>query len=243
MTNEELVQKIQSGDKTQIESLWNNVERLIRMLAKKFIILHNRQHDDVEDYVQSGYLAMIKAINSYDPGEGVLFTTHLSSYLRNEFNEVAQIRSVYRGAFKISNVAVSIETPIADGLNLGDTIQDPKDYFEDPVNIIYQEQLHRTLESILQEIPEEYSGVIRERFWENNTIEQIAEKHHCKAEKVKKQHDKGMRMMRHYKYRKRLTPYEKDFLTPFYRRVGLGTFNTTGLSSVEEIVMIRQGLT
>ena len=72
--------------------LWESVEKFISRQAYRYARngLHNGTRlFDVDDLTQSGYFALIKAVDGYDPDSGMSFLSYLNFHLRRSFAEVS----------------------------------------------------------------------------------------------------------------------------------------------------------
>ena len=97
-SNEELVQRIQSGiDKdANTEALWLQNTGIVRKLAAGYA----RDQFEEEDLMQEGYFALVRAAGKYDPDGGARFITYFIIHLN------AQMRRY------ISKTRASVSTPI-----------------------------------------------------------------------------------------------------------------------------------
>ena len=96
VSNEELVAKIQAGSVELMSELWERVERLVKWKAKRVMtVLEGCPGRSVEfaDLYQSGYLAMVEAVDTYDPVTGASFCTWLMYHLKTVFAEVTGYRT------------------------------------------------------------------------------------------------------------------------------------------------------
>ena len=84
MTNEELCNRIQSGDNDAVLELWKQSEPYITRAAKIFL---NKRAGffELEDLKQSGFIAMLRAAKDYTPEKETPFTVYLSYWLDSEF--------------------------------------------------------------------------------------------------------------------------------------------------------------
>lgn len=94
MTNEELAIKIHAGQKEYIDPLWSNVENFIKCEANRFHHLYETRCQqvgaEIEDLVQVGFFALMKAVDAYK--SGYAFLTYLGYHLKNEFRALAKMR-------------------------------------------------------------------------------------------------------------------------------------------------------
>lgn len=83
MTNEELVERIQSGDTACKEQLLRNNQEYLYALARRF----SRDAGAVEDLLQEGSIAILDAVGSYEPEHGVLFLTYATPAIRKAMRD------------------------------------------------------------------------------------------------------------------------------------------------------------
>lgn len=240
MTNEELVIQIQQGG-AGIELLWDRVQKFIRILADRYYKNGCAERPDIdrEDLVQVGYFALNDAVKAYNPDNEYKFLTYLSAHCRNRFNEFAGIRSASQRTNPV-RIAIrnagSLYAPILsedEELSLLDIIPDPHAYIEDKEQSLYYEQAHKAIEESMQCLPE--ADVIREEYWNGKTIQQIAEETNVQPEEIRRMKQKCIKKMRRAKV---LQPYKEDIIN-YYFHIGINSFQRTGVSSVEHLVMQR----
>ena len=81
MSNEERVALIQAGDRDRIVELWHQVRRMVYKQAARWAGLGGTT---IEDLTQAGFIAVLRAVDSYDLSRGTKFSTHLFQRLRAE---------------------------------------------------------------------------------------------------------------------------------------------------------------
>ena len=240
MSNEELVAVIQSGE-DRMGELWQQVERLVRWKANRIITaLNGRGGVEFDDLYQSGYPAMVAAVDSYKPKAG-MFSTWFMLHLKTAFAEATGFRSAKQQQDPIHN-AVSLDTPLtddADSDDLMDIVADPVGMrgIETVEEAIYRQQLHDALEEALEAIPEECGTVLRQRYYEGRTLSDLAEAQGVSMEMVRKRERDALRRLRSPKTACRLRPFY-DF--DFYCGTGLGAFRHTGMSIQERYLVIEE---
>lgn len=90
MTNEELVTLIQHGESERLAELWAQVCRFVRQQAiRRVRQLEGRGGVTAEDLYQSGYIALVGAVQTYRADGGKTFLSWLDFYLRREFARAA----------------------------------------------------------------------------------------------------------------------------------------------------------
>ena len=92
MTNEELVELIQSGENVtdNMEQLYNQNHGMIYKIAKKYTYA-----EDIEDLFQESYMALYKAACKYKKDQGAAFLTYMVMSIDRQLNRyVAKSRLV-----------------------------------------------------------------------------------------------------------------------------------------------------
>lgn len=93
MSNEDLAVSIKAGNREQISVLWGQIAGLIATIAGAWKRAHPDALVDVDDLMQSGFFAMMNAVQYYDPDKGHPFTSCLSLTLKTSFAEAACLRT------------------------------------------------------------------------------------------------------------------------------------------------------
>lgn len=235
MSNEELAAAVQAGDREKLLPLWEQVERFISQQAgRRFRALGGFGGVTAEDLYQSGFLALVAAVDSFDPAAGMSFIGWLALALKTAFAEAAG----YRRRDPL-NAAADLDAPIsgADGLAVADTIEDPgaAQGFEEAERGIWLGQLHEALEWALQGLPEGQADVLRRRFYQRQTLSEISATDGVSLERVRQRETKALRAMRHPRITRQLRP----FVTPYYTGTGLAAFRRGG-SQPERLAIWRE---
>lgn len=92
MTNEELVELIQSGENVtnNMEQLYNQNHGMIYKIAKKYTYA-----EDIDDLFQESYMALYKAACKYKKDQGAAFLTYMVMSIDRQLNRyVAKSRLV-----------------------------------------------------------------------------------------------------------------------------------------------------
>lgn len=120
MSNEKIVKQIQQGiDVTaNQERLWKNNERFVKWVIRKYI--GDCCREDLEDFMQQGFIGLIYAAGKYRQGCGAKFTTyaenhiktaifryngcntssvHVPQYLKTRMRKLAAFKDEYREEF------------------------------------------------------------------------------------------------------------------------------------------------
>lgn len=244
MSNEELAIQIRNGVPERMGELWEQVESLVKWKAKRIMtaleLRGNMCGVDFDDLVQCGYLAMVAAVDTYDPESG-FFSTWLMYHLQNEFAEITGYRTK-RGRNEPLNDAVSLDKPLGEdgeGGLFGELIPDQRATatMESVEEREYREQLHEALEKALSAIPENYSEILRLRYYQGMTLEESGKLLGISGEQVRQREGKGIRKLRAPKVAANLRPFY-DF--DFYCSTGLSSFQNSGLSIQEKYVIMEE---
>lgn len=174
MTNEELVERVQAGERDTLPVLWTQVERFVAMQARRRLILSGGLGGvEFGDLYDSGYIALVAAADTYDPAVGCSFIGWLSLALKTAFAEAGGYRS-HKQAYDPLHRAGSLDVPMGedeDGVTLGDVQADPKatQALEAVEHRLYLKQLHAALEMALKMLPEAEQMVLRARYYQGRT--------------------------------------------------------------------------
>jgi RNA polymerase sigma factor (sigma-70 family) len=242
MSNEELAQCIQQGERDKLPELWEQVNRFVSMTAGKCIrSLGDRASVTVDDLINSGYIAMVAAAETYNPEQGMKFIGWLAFHLKSAFAEAGAYRSKRQRLDPIHS-ATSLDLPIGeneDGGTLSDLVADPCDPYEEAERRVFLEQLHGEMVTALDALPELERGVIERRYYGGDTLTALGDEMGVSFQRVRQLETSGLRKLRHPRITRRLSPFIES-RTNYFFHVGVDRFNTTGTSAVEEIAMQRE---
>lgn len=241
MSNEELVAAIRAGE-DRMGELWEQVCGLVKWKANHVMTAMEGFPGcgvEFDDLYQSGYPAMVAAVESYDPAAGA-FSTWFMFYLKNAFAETVGYRTK-KGRLDPLNNALSMDKPLtdeADSSTFGEFIPDLKAAatLEAVEDREYQRQLRDALELALGAVPEECSAVLRLRYYQDMPTNDCGEVLGVDAEKVRRLEDKGIQILRRPKNAACLRSFV-DF--NFYCHTGMTAFTHTGMS-VQERYLVEQ---
>lgn len=247
MTNEELVVLIQAGERDRLPELWAQVERFVARQANRLLIAMGDSAAanglEFSDLYNSGYIALVSAVDSFDPGAGCSFIGWLALALKTAFAEAGGYRSRKQARDPLHH-AWSLDAPVGDdedGAALGEFQANPAaaQAFQDVEHSLYLEQLHDALERALGTLPEQQSGTLRQRYYRGRTLDEIAASEGVYRETIRQWQEKGLQALRRSRVRRELEQFI-ELRTPYYMRVGVQTFQNTGESAVERIALLRE---
>ncbi len=94
MKNEELVARIRAGYRGELGVLWAQVERFVAQQARRRLVLSGGLGGvEFEDLYNAGYLALVSAVDTFDPDAGRSFVSWLALALKTAFAEAGGYRS------------------------------------------------------------------------------------------------------------------------------------------------------
>jgi len=237
MSNEELVAAIQAGEDCMGE-LWLQIEKLVRWKAQRIAnALKDWGRVELEDLIQSGYLAMVAAVNTYQPGSGT-FANWLMYYLRTEFAKAAGYRTDRKRNDPLQH-SVSLDAPLGgeDESRLMDMLADPSSAMENQEDALWLQQLHDALDMALDAIPPQCGEVVRARYFDGQSLDDVAQEKNLSAERVRQLEKKGIRLLQEPEHACHLRPfYEFDF----YCGTGWQAFKNKGMSVQEQYLVIME---
>ncbi|MBQ3095859.1 MAG: sigma-70 family RNA polymerase sigma factor [Clostridia bacterium] len=123
LTDRELLLLARSGDAQSEELLIGRYARNVRAVARAFSLAGW----DVEDFIQEGMLALVRAIHSYAPDGGASFSSYVDVCVRRQLlNAVARANN-NKNILLTDYVSYDAPVPGGDGtLSLGDTLVDER---------------------------------------------------------------------------------------------------------------------
>lgn len=166
MTNEELAELIQRTDSKSTKAiLWEHNKGMIYRLARSYY--RPNMPYTLEDLVQYGYFALLKAVKSYKREKGYKFT----SYLKYSFQCV--MRDVDTSSYISLDVAISNDNDGEKERTIADTIPDNSalDELEHAINITADRQ---AIYNALERLPQRHMEIILAYYFKGHTLKQIA---------------------------------------------------------------------
>ena len=242
MSIEELVAAVQHGDHSLMEELWGAVVNLIKWKAKRVMthleVLSDSHRIEFEDLVQSGYFALVRALETYRPECGA-FSSWLMLHLQSAFADTAGYRTKQGRA---ENRADSLDRPLTNeegSCPLGDFIPDhtATAALESIDEREYREQLRKALEAALEAIPEKYGQVIQLRYLQNHSLSEAGAAIGVSPERVRQLENGGLKILRQPETAAKLIDFY-DF--SYYTGTGFDAFQQSGLSIQEKYLILEE---
>ena len=238
MSNEELVLQVQSGNEDAVLQLWQQVRGFVFKRANS---CHKTTGYELDDLMQSGFIALLIAASTFDPERGASFIHYLSFHLHNEFNMANGLGIKFNDPLER---AISLNNPLYDdpnGSTLEDVQADPGDQYSDLIDKIFLEELQAAVNKAVEALPDEQKEVLHSRFWENLTIAETSRELDRPEGEVRKLQIKALRKLSQQAQKYGLREFIEE-RTPYYLKVGADEFLRTHESATEKIVFYRDNL-
>lgn len=183
MTNEELVVRIKAGEKDLLADLWEQCYWFIYGRACRVLLaaksINKNTGCEVYDLVNSGYFALVNAVERFEPDLNCAFITLLAMCLKTEFSEATGIR-LARTQNDPVNSSISLDAPMVGsdgdtGDSFGSTIPDPINRLEQLEADLYREELKEIVHKKVDKLPQKEKSVICGTFFDGKTKKQCAD--------------------------------------------------------------------
>lgn len=244
MTNEEIATRIKAGETALYNELWKQNKRIIYKLSNQFYrkspAYCTRAGIEIDDLYQCGFVALIKAVQAYEPEKGYTFLTFLQYPLKRVFRDAIGINT---GKKEPLNECASLDEPLDDEAGadtLHDITPDRENIFEydKAEERIYNEELHNALEKALATLPDKESEIIKDRYYLGYSLKEIEDIKQIPAGNGRKLEKKAFNGLRKYKAMQYLKPFHDDYIkTKAYNNTGFSSWANYG--SVEENIIER----
>ena len=180
MTNEELAVLIQAGDRDRLLELWGQVERFAYGRAIRWErALGGRAGMTVEDLLQAAFLALLNAMERWDPECGANFLTYFGTSLKGAFSVACGVRTAKTAQDPLHS-AVSLDMPAEPSIQNGETLGDlqPDPAAEAEIEAVDErdrlERLHEALERALGTLPSDGAEAVMDRIYRGKKFNQRA---------------------------------------------------------------------
>lgn len=183
-----------TGNAFALGQLWEINKGLLRSMFWKWYPANKALADahglTADDFEQDGYFAVQYAAEHYDPGKGFAFSTWLAYAMKRQIQQTltgGHRRNIIGPDGKNHTISAdplnhctSLDLPVGedeDGATLGMMQPDPAAAADllDVEERIYNDELHTALEEALHKLTEREARVIREHFYEQKSVREIAE--------------------------------------------------------------------
>ena len=204
MTTNEIAAAVQSGQADRME-LWEAVRRFSYDRAYRWYrAMEGRGGMMLEDYIQVAFLALLDALESWDPTVGA-FNTWFGLKLKGAFTEAVGMRTQRDKRDPIHH-ALSLDAPLTESgedLTLADVIEDPRseEEIEAVAELDYQQRRKQALATALDGLTEDQRRAVVLRHCHGLTVDQTASRMGTTRATARAAEQKGLRLLRHPKNR------------------------------------------
>lgn len=185
-TNEQLALACQTGDRQAIAQLWEQTKALICSWCYHY---YERGRDccaacgvELADLQQEGFLALLDAVQAFEPEREYKFITWLKFPLKNRCNALLG----KRGAPRLLNECGSLDEATGEDEDTSrlDMIADPNagEEFESVEEREYNRQLHEALQEAMDTLQEQHRNILQWRYYDGLTLQQCGERMQCSPE-------------------------------------------------------------
>ena len=210
MTNEVLAVRAKAHEYLAVLELWEAVRRFVEMKAAQY--LRAADYNTIAEYddlVQDGFIAMLDAVELFDPERGAKFTTILGYTIRKRFAEEGGHRSEKQQSSRAILYADSLDAPLyqgeEDGYSIVDALPDPcgeyafalVEYYD------YMRYVRRLLYAALQSLTDTQRERIIRYYFHNVTMEEMGGSLESR-QTIQQSINRGLRYLRRGKYRREL---------------------------------------
>lgn len=237
MSNEDLVTAIQRGESDKLPQLWGQVERLVAWKANRVLAaLGENPCVEFEDLYNSGYIALVNAVQLFDPERSDSFANIFMLCLKTAFAEATghrgkkQQNDPIHGAYSLEAIV-----PGSENTTFGELISDGKDYEAEILERIWEKDLHEALDKALNTLPDVEAQALKLQYYDEFDVAQSATFLNIDPDKVVALRRKALNHIRRPEITQNLEQFV-DSISNFYLRTSVRSQQ----SSVELIVERRE---
>ena len=177
MSNEDLVILIQSGEREKLVELWANIRGMALREAHKWLA-YRSGGVELEDLEQAAFIALMRAVDSFDPSAECKFSTLYYPIMRGEFQRAVGRRTAKQAQDPLHQ-AGSLDVPGGedeDSATVGELVPDPRaaQAFEDAEEQDRLAHLRAALEEALATLPPELCAAVRGRYYRGVPVDMKA---------------------------------------------------------------------
>lgn len=195
MSNEELVQLYQNGDRKALDKLIQQNNGFVNKIVNRFYCNHTNSIDR-EDLVQEGYIGLINAANKYDVNRdnAAKFITYAYFHINRMINGFVNQTD--------TTTETSLNTPSGEDIELMDQIGSDDYSFENVEEDLYRKQLRNELETAMKDNNTLFErNVLKLRYgWDNNnqaSYKEIADMFNTYSGKIRSTEARALTKLRH----------------------------------------------
>ena len=202
MTTNEIAAAVQAGQADRLE-LWETVRRFAHDRAYRWCrAMDGRAGMVLEDYIQVAFLALLDALEGWDPAAGA-FLTWYSLKLKGAFTEAVGMRTQRDKRDPIHH-ALSLDAPFMDSesgesLTFADILEDPA-ASEEIAGIAerdFQDQRRMAVRRAVDSLQEQQRQAVVLRYCYGLSLDQTAARMGTTRAMASAAEHKGLRLLRH----------------------------------------------
>lgn len=197
-SNEELAERIQNGEKDLLPLLWGNVRGFINLLALKHrYIIQERAYVDVEDLIQCGYFAMLKAVEAYDSTKGCKFVSFIVFKYKNEIYKLIGAKKT-KCSYIFPPFTSSLNATVENDDHETELVDMLEDENAESIETDYEKkEMQRIVRAAVGRLPELERNVIQEIYFNERAKTEIADGRHYKDQfAVTRAEDRALHILR-----------------------------------------------
>ena len=194
MSNEELAVLVQNGEQDKLMELWGQVRRMALKEAVRWAA-YRSNGAELEDLEQAGFIALMRAVDGFDPTAGARFGTWYYPIMKDEFRRATGRRTAKQAQDPL-HTAGSLDIQIGEEDNVatvGELVPDPvaAQAFSDVEDREWLAQLRPILDRALSILPDRQRDTLVQRYYQGQAIAEIAVAEGVSRSTVYSWHDKG----------------------------------------------------
>lgn len=228
MSNEELCERIQSGEHDLMEQLVNQNIGMVHKTARRYISAVRRYGGaDYDDLEQAAVLGLLEAVEKWDAARGSFLNIacyYMATSLRSMLGILTSKRMVEHETQPASFDAPTNEDT---DTSLHDLIADRT--AEDPAEAACRADEQEAVRAAVAQLQEDERDLIQRVYFGGE--------HRPRDWATRKRLEAGLRALRK---NKRLRSLYDDVVSSAYRRKGISSFNSTWSSVVEDAVLLME---
>jgi RNA polymerase sigma factor (sigma-70 family) len=231
LTNEELVRQIRDGQQQLMGDLYQQNRGMIYRIARRYVSLELTPAVDVEDFAQTGYLALAAAVDGYDESKGA-FIAYLVLHLRQAMRRLVGLD----GAHKAHNQAVTLDEPLpgSDGEATREDLLEDENAV-DPGEAAELSDMQRIVRAAVDRLPSGQRDVLQNHYFNGLLYTEDPTGYNAAIRESRK----AMAALHRDRALRRLW---EEYETPIYLHVPLVEFKSTRSSAVEKAVIRRASI-
>ena len=247
----ELIQRIQANpkDRSLLATLCERNTGLARKIAARFLPMCALRGDvGFDDLLQEGYLALIMAAMTYQPGDGKTWPGWAAWYLKNAMARAlgakhqTDAHGLQHSIFPPVAVYLNEPLPGSDGVDGETTRLDLLEDADTPTEgaALMLEDMRKAVRQAVDALPANYADIVRSTELDGMRVSAVARMHGMAYSSVSGMRARGLAALHRNPEMVRLArEYDLDRQTDFYRHKGVAAFQRDFTSATEAAAMWR----